>query len=102
MTLIPKTAVMSEKEERRYMKRFRDTPCECCGRNDGTTVGAHLNLNSGGTGYRAKGVVAGLCSSCHDIADGRVPGNRYEIWTRVAQRLMRERAAAWQRTLEDA
>lgn len=93
--LLPKSAVMTAEEEKRYMRTFRDTPCECCGRNDGTTVAAHLNLNSGGTSYRAKGIVAGLCSSCHDIADGRVPGNRFEIWARVGQKLMRDRAVEW-------
>jgi hypothetical protein len=99
--LLPKSAVMTPAEERAYMRTFRDTSCECCGAEDGTIVPAHLNLNRGGTGYRAKGIVAGLCHACHDIADGRVAGNRFEIWARVAQTLMRDRAVAWtQREME--
>ena len=70
---------MDKADERKYMNTFAGTLCEACGRNDGTIVAAHFNGITGGTGYRVKGVVAGLCATCHDLVDRR--GN----WTNEAR-----------------
>ena len=78
-----------------YQKTFRDTPCESCGINDGTVVGAHFNFEGGGMGYRAPGVVAGLCQVCHNLADGRTNApyeERIKIWLRVLAGVLRNRA----------
>ena len=85
---------MPRRSERRYMDTFRDTACEACGQNDGTVVPAHCNMGLGGMGYRAPGVIAGLCYRCHAIADGRTSEpytERLKIWVRVAQKLMGDR-----------
>lgn len=81
-----------------YQKTFRDFPCESCGINDDTIVGAHFNMEGGGMGYRAPGVVAGLCKDCHDIADGRTNApekERWKIWGRVLAGILRNRARVW-------
>lgn len=89
-----KTAVMDRKTERRLMDSYDGTACECCGAADGTVVAAHYRKGNAGTGYRPPGIVAGLCFNCHEIADGRVPGDSAEIWLRVLVKLLTDRAKA--------
>ena len=86
---------LTRKAERKYMDSFRGAICESCGINDGTVVGAHFNFEGGGMGYRAPGVVAGLCGSCHDLADGRTnapKSERVKVWLRVLAGMLRNRA----------
>lgn len=94
-----KSAIMTAEQERRYINEcFRDVPCESCGIMDNTIVPAHLNLDHGGMGTKARGMIAALCFACHAIADGRdKQGDRFEIWARVAQKMMRDRAVKWKR-----
>jgi len=81
--------------ERKYLDTFRDTACESCGANDGTTVPAHCNLGGDGVGWKQTGVVAGLCASCHSAADGAPIVERYKVWIRVLTRLLKARYEEW-------
>ena len=91
---------MKRAKEKRYMRTFKDEACWACGSREGV-VGAHLNLGRGGTGYRAEGCIAALCTACHDVADGRVSAThwplaeRQKVWLRVAQKLMLDRYEAF-------
>ena len=102
-----RTAVMTEKQERAYMASFRSMEfCEACGVSDGTIVPAHFNLNAGGTGYRAKGIVAGLCNrprGCHDIIDRRSGTDADRMWVleRLVQKLLRDRAYSVSQELKE-
>jgi hypothetical protein len=54
-----------------------DKPCAFCGRNDGTTVPAHLNSVAMGKGTGIKcpdSLHARACQQCHDLYDGRAKG----------------------------
>lgn len=65
-------------------------PCANCGKNDGTTVAAHLNSVAFGKGVGVKcpdSLVADLCDVCHACYDGRL-GNfskqeKWELWVRA-------------------
>jgi len=91
----PKRAVMTEKEESKLRASFKDSPCEACGINDGTVVGAHLNFGDyGGMGIKARGMIAGLCCACHALLDGRDhdPHGRVRVLQQLCQKLLRDRA----------
>jgi len=96
----PRRAIMTEKQERDYMNTFKGGVCEACGINDGTIVPAHMNMGLGGTGYRAKGIVGGLCVRCHDLLDRRVIDEkaRTQVLEKLAQKLLRDRAIAFVNT----
>ena len=90
-----KKAIMSKAEERKFMDSFRKIViCEGCGAYSETIVPCHLNFGLGGTGYRAKGIVAALCSDCHNILDRRVRDEaaRTLILEKLCQKLLRDRA----------
>lgn len=59
---------------KKLLQSARDQSCVLCGRNDGTTVAAHVRsvqLGSG-TGIKAPDcLTAWLCHECHDGVDGR-------------------------------
>lgn len=103
--LAPKLAVMSKKDEARYMRTFEDADfCWGCGKaNDGTIVGAHLNSvgMGSGTGVKTRGAIAPLCDGCHGMLDGRYsnwPGwaqTRREIIYRIAQKALQQIALTW-------
>ena len=64
-------------------------PCSWCNAQDGTIVAAHCNELALGRGFAHKTpdfLVAYLCSSCHDVVDGRAGGLRIEekraMWNR--------------------
>jgi hypothetical protein len=99
-------SAFSEKDERAFMRTFRDaTQCWGCGSpNDGTVVGCHLNsVGMGhGTGIKTRGAAFPGCSLCHEIVDRRGQysqpkwdGVRYQIIYRVAQTALRHIAMAW-------
>lgn len=102
MTQIKPTKPVAQRQspfnDKAYQKTFKDIPCEACGINDGTVVGAHFNFEGGGKGLKQSGVVAALCFDCHNIADGRtnVPEKeRVKIWLRVLKTLLRDRSRKW-------
>lgn len=50
------------------------SPCQNCGRDDGSIVAAHPNMTIYGKGFGIKAhdcFVAYLCHACHDWYDGR-------------------------------
>jgi ferredoxin len=71
---------------RKLLDILRESPCQECGRKDGTIVAAHSNqLRDGkGRGIKAHDYrVAALCYSCHmEIDQGKSlsKAERIEIW----------------------
>lgn len=59
---------------KKLLRAARDQDCKLCGKNNGTTVAAHIRsvtLGSG-TGIKAPDcLTAWLCQECHDNIDGR-------------------------------
>jgi len=102
----PKRAIMSTSDEKRYMRTFsKIVICEGCGRYSEAIVPCHLNFGLGGTGYRAKGIVAALCNEpkgCHDILDRRVVDEkaRMQLLEKLCQKLLRDRAMAWVKAVD--
>jgi hypothetical protein len=72
---------------KKLLNAARDQACQLCGRNDGTTVAAHVRSVQLGSGTSIKApdcLTAWLCHECHDGVDGR-RGNlnkeeRERIW----------------------
>jgi hypothetical protein len=64
----PKTQYIRSKA---LMKAYRLIPCQHCGRDDGTVVGAHSNSSSmgKGMGIKAHDLCASLCHVCHAALD---------------------------------
>ena len=65
-------------QSRMYRAGAKDQPCTmrltCCNGNRETTVLAHMN--GGGMGTKHSDFdAADMCSSCHDVFDGRVISN---------------------------
>jgi Fe-S oxidoreductase len=71
---------------KKLLEIIRQSPCQSCGRSDGTVVAAHSNqLRDGkGRGIKAHDYrVAALCYSCHmNIDQGKSldKAERVEIW----------------------
>ena len=71
---------------RKLLDVLRESPCQECGRKDGTIVAAHSNqLRDGkGRGIKAHDYrVAALCYSCHmelDQGKSLSKSERVEIW----------------------
>jgi hypothetical protein len=71
---------------RKLLEILRQSPCQNCGRSDGTVVAAHSNqLRDGkGRGIKAHDYrVAALCYSCHmnlDQGKSLDKAERVEIW----------------------
>ncbi len=71
---------------KKLLELIRQSPCQSCGRSDGTVVAAHSNqLRDGkGRGIKAHDYrVAALCYSCHmNIDQGKSldRAERVEIW----------------------
>lgn len=92
---IHKKNKITREQEKRYMATFREIGvCEACGIANGTIVPAHFNLGEGGTGYRAPGLIAGLCFACHNLIDRRVIDEKQRTWVleKLCQKLLRDRA----------
>lgn len=71
----------------KILELAKESPCQCCGKFDGTIVAAHSNqLRDGkGTGIKAHDYrVAYLCHSCHHEIDNGKNFSR------------EERAAVWE------
>ncbi len=71
---------------KKLLELIRQSPCQSCGRSDGTVVAAHSNqLRDGkGRGIKAHDYrVAALCYSCHmnlDQGKSLDRAERVEIW----------------------
>ena len=72
------------------MKLAQGRDCESCGSDQGV-VGAHFNIDKGGTGYRVPGAVAWLCFHCHNVVDGRVKVPDREV-IRTLKRIVQRHA----------
>ena len=67
------------------MRNAREIPCQHCGIDDGTVVGAHTNWGGGkGRGIKANdNLIASLCFECHSELDQGKTLNkeqRQEMW----------------------
>jgi len=61
---------------KKLLEIVRESPCQCCGRQDGTVVAAHSNQQRDGKGTAIKAHdyrIAALCHRCHFELDA---GNR--------------------------
>lgn len=81
-------------------KAAKDETCTICGRNDGTTVFAHLNDSWAGKGMRQKSDdIAGFfaCQECHDCYDRRSEAKiiKFDCWV-----IMRAMYRTWRRLIE--
>ncbi|MDE3021957.1 MAG: hypothetical protein KGI54_08865 [Pseudomonadota bacterium] len=71
---------------KKLMALYRELPCQNCGREDGTVVGAHSNQAQHGKGRGIKADdnrCASLCARCHSTIDQGYSLNRTErekIW----------------------
>jgi hypothetical protein len=71
---------------KRLLEILRQSPCQCCGRSDGTVVAAHSNqLRDGkGRGIKAHDYrTASLCYKCHmelDQGKSLSKAERVEMW----------------------
>lgn len=70
----------------KILELAQESPCQCCGKMDGTIVAAHSNQQRDGKGMGIKAHdyrVAYLCHQCHfDIDNGKLHEreNRIAIW----------------------
>ena len=71
---------------KKLLEILRQSPCQECGREDGTVVAAHSNQLRDGKGRGIKAYdyrVAALCYSCHmelDQGKSLSKAERIEIW----------------------
>lgn len=95
--ILSKSAFTKE-QDKAYSRTFRNTACEACGVNDGTVVGAHINMGKGGTALKAWGAQVGLCAFHHDVIDRRIQNKdaiRTWILEKLVQKLAMDRAGKW-------
>ena len=77
---------------KRLLEILRQSPCQCCGRADGTVVAAHSNqLRDGkGRGIKAHDYrIAALCHTCHSEIDQGAKlskAERVEAWEEAHRR----------------
>jgi hypothetical protein len=68
----------------KLLEAVRESPCQHCGRSDGTVVAAHSNQGRDGKGRSLKANdyrIAALCYTCHaelDQGPGNVPGRTFK------------------------
>ena len=78
--------------DRKLLDVIRESPCQACGRADGTIVAAHSNqLRDGkGRGIKAHDYrIAALCHSCHSEIDQGAKlskAERIETWEEAHRR----------------
>ena len=71
----------------KLMQAYRKIPCQACGIDDGTVVGAHSNSAEHGKGRSIKAsdqFAASLCHRCHmEVDQGRTMSRteRVRVWT---------------------
>lgn len=57
---------------KKLLEIVRESPCQCCGKKDGTVVAAHSNQQRDGKGTAIKAHdyrIAALCYRCHHELD---------------------------------
>lgn len=57
---------------KKLLEIVRESPCQCCGKKDGTVVAAHSNQQRDGKGTSIKAHdyrIAALCYRCHHELD---------------------------------
>ena len=70
----------------KLLEAVRESPCQHCGKLDGTVVAAHSNQSRDGTGRRIKAHdyrIAALCYTCHaELDQGRAMSReeRLNMW----------------------
>lgn len=70
----------------RILQLAKESPCQCCGNDDGTVVAAHSNQqrDGKGTGIKAQDYrIAYLCMRCHAYVDSDPKATRaekVELW----------------------
>ena len=60
---------------KKLLEIVRESPCQCCGRKDGTIVAAHSNQQRDGKGTSIKAHdyrIAALCYRCHHELDAGI------------------------------
>ena len=60
---------------KKLLEIVRESPCQCCGKKDGTVVAAHSNQqrDGKGTGIKAHDYrIAALCHRCHFELDAGI------------------------------
>ena len=71
---------------KKLLEIFRQSPCQACGREDGTVVAAHSNQLRDGKGRGIKADdhrTAALCYTCHmelDQGKSLSKAERVEVW----------------------
>jgi hypothetical protein len=71
---------------RKLLDLVRESPCQICGKQDGTVVAAHSNQQRDGKGMGLKAHdyrIAALCYHCHfDIDQGKTLSKqeRFDAW----------------------
>lgn len=80
----------------KLMAAYRKLPCQHCGIDDGTVVGAHSNQAKHGKGRGIKAsdqYCASLCHVCHyEVDQGRSMSRkeRETVWERAHEKTVRE------------
>jgi hypothetical protein len=83
-----------------YRESAKHRACECCGRNDASVVGCHLNDEQAG----GKGLKAGddqmlfLCGACHRLMDTDPRGILVNILERMIRPRLYARYQNWRRS----
>ena len=60
---------------KKLLEIVRESPCQCCGKKDGTIVAAHSNQQRDGKGTSIKAHdyrIAALCYRCHHELDAGI------------------------------
>ena len=60
---------------KKLLEIVRESPCQCCGKKDGTVVAAHSNQQRDGKGTSIKAHdyrIAALCYRCHHELDAGI------------------------------
>lgn len=79
----------------KLLEAVRESPCQHCGKSDGTVVAAHSNQSRDGKGRSIKAsdaAIAALCYSCHSQIDQGPTLSRQEridIWENAHRKTMR-------------
>ena len=67
---------------KKLLEIVRESPCQCCGRKDGTIVAAHSNQQRDGKGTSIKAHdyrIAALCYRCHHELDAGIKLTKEQI-----------------------
>jgi hypothetical protein len=79
----------------KLLEAVRESPCQHCGRSDGTVVAAHSNQSRDGKGRSLKAsdaAIAALCYNCHNQIDQGPTlskQERIDIWENAHRKTMR-------------